>query len=252
MKYVLRKYYTPFKLKNVFKPCIGVLGEYDTKEDASIAFWKFQISEFRKTKDFIYLHWGRASQYKYDREDLINYINEKFPFHNEYFFPDKKKSLDGFKIPDEITDNDVKYLSKLTKLFYYEIFELEKGIVFYVPVTDKKIKDYNGNLKKIEFSYFSEGASLGTPAYVYDFFAREETERYLLGHCNLAKDEIKDSYELLEMSYQEYLDFRFNELSEYINGDYEYFKYAQGKDTAFEYILNNYQLPMEFLKERLE
>lgn len=251
MKYILRKYTDPYSKKGIFRLCVGVLGCYDNKVDAELAFWTYQISEFRVRKDFLYRSdWGMNSEFKYQREKLITYINENFPFFNEYYNTNSEYSLHNFKIPDELTDVDIMQLSDLIELFFYEIFEFEEDVVFYIPITHRKVKDYEGNLKNIEFTYFRE-EHLGTRSYIYELFAKQDTEEYLSSPSfKIEKNEIKDSYELLKLNYQEYLDFRYNELSTMIVGDYQFWKYEMGK--SMEFISDFYQLPIEYLKDKLK
>jgi hypothetical protein len=252
MKYIIRKYSDPYNKKGIFRLCIGVLGCYNNKAEAKLAFWSFQISAFRERKDFLYRsEWAMNSKFKYEREKLITYINEKYPFLNEYYYPDSEFSLNNFIIPDELSDDDIKYFSELTQLFFYEIFEFEENVEFYVPITDRKVKDYNGNLIDIDFTYFGE-EHYGTCSYVYELFARQETEQYLSSPSfKIEEGEIKESYKLLKLNYQEYVDFRYNELSRIldIQKDYEFWTYEMGK--SMEFISNMYQLPIEYLKEKL-
>lgn len=255
MKYIIRKYTRDDNQKGIFKVCIGVLGEYDNREDAESAFWKFQISAFREQKDFFRSSdWAFDRDFKFERENLVNYINERFPFYNEYYYPDSAFTLDNFTIPDEVTDDDIKALSQMTKVFFFEIFEFKEEVVFYVPVTEKTVKDYQGKLKKIDFSYFcfSED-NYGTRAYVYELFAKLETEEYLShSHFKIEPDEISSSYRLLKMSYQEYINFRYNELSKVIEDSYAYYKCIGVAENLLEFISNMFQLPLQFLKTKLE
>jgi len=255
MKYIIRKYTRDDNQKGIFKTCIGVLGVYENREDAESAFWEFQILEFRRNKDFFFRsNWALDQRFKFERENLVNYINEKFPFYNEYYYPNDSFLLTNFNIPDEVTDDDIKVLFQLTKLFFFEIFEFEKEVEFYVPVTEKRVKDYKGDLKKIDFSYFSFSEdNFGTRAYVYELFARQETEDYLSdASFKIEKDEIKDSYTLLKMNYHEYINFRYNELSKVIEDSYEYFKCIYGEENLLEFIANMFQLPIQFLEMKLE
>lgn len=253
MKYIIRKYTRDDNQKGIFKVCIGVLGAYENREDAESAFWKFQISEFREQKDFFYSSdWAFDNDFKFERENLVNYINERFPFYNEYYYPDSQFTLDNFTIPNEVTDNDIKMLSRLTKVFFFEIFEFKEAAKFYVPITDRKVKDYKGQLKKIDFSYFcfSED-NYGTRAYVYELFAKQETETYL-SHFKIEPDDIPSSYSLLELNYQEYIDFRYTELAKVIEDSYEYYKCIGVEGNLLEFIANMFQLPIQFLETKLE
>jgi len=245
MEYIIRKYCDEYERGKAYLPCCGVLGKYTSEAAVNSDFWEYQIARFRSEM-------GIPSRLpfdsKYEREALVDYIQDRYPFYNEYYEHDQFVSLQHFNIPQEITDEQIKELSLLTNLFYYKIIKFENEVELYVPITDRTRKDFNGNAKAIDFSYFGED-NYGTCAYAYESIARFETEKFLMNVVPKTED-LSNTYQLLKFSYQEYLDFRFDELSETIIGMHAHFK-CVGMNDIMELLSGMFQLPMEFLEEKL-
>jgi hypothetical protein len=251
MKYIIRKYCSDINNRGNYKTCIGALGKFGTKNEAQSFFWDLQISEFRKNKDFLHnSKFEFDSKFRFEREFLINYINEKYPFFNEYHYPTESFSLNKFKIPDEISDEEIKELSEQIKMYFFEIFEFDKNIIIYVPNSNDKYKTNNNKYEDINFIYYEEGEH-GTRAFVHESIARFEIEEYLLNSkYELNRTEINSSYELLELNYEEYLDFRFNELSKQIKSHHTWVECNWG-DRIIERLSIEFQLPEDYLHQKL-
>ena len=228
---------------------VGVHSLHFSKPEAEEEWWRIQIQELKQNT-----HMLTALADSMVRQNLIEYFEWRMPDFGDYDYNhySEEYHITSLNLDNEdISQEHLINIIKITDFFRYELTEITEEVAFFVPLSDFEFKDNWGETQKLDFSY-PIPETLGTQVYLSEMEADFELKQLIeRQYEELGDQEPKELYKLRKMNYEEYLQFRFDELipdgvNSVGNKSHEF----SNEDDLIDFYRVNYQLPVDFLKKK--
>lgn len=228
---------------------VGVHSLHFSKSEAEEELWRIQIQALKQNA-----HLLTALEDSMVRQNLIEYFEWRMPDFGDYDYNHYSEEYHITKLnleDEDISQEHFINIIKITNFFSYELTEVAEEVTFFAPFSDFEFKNSWGETQKLDFSY-PIPEILGTQVYLSAMEADFELKQ-LIGqqYDELGGQDPKDLYQLKKMNYEEYLQFRFEELipggiNDIGNQTHEF----SNEDDLIDFYRVNYQLPSDFLKKK--